>query len=187
MLLHSCKITRTLPCLADPEKIRIIAEISDEIHEAFPYLNAILKGCIYNHPALTLTIKKDGKLFTLHAHHITLAKIEDEKEAEEILGWLRDMINKTYEKRDQIELNYSMSAELKALDIFKLLPGTNCKKCGELTCLAFAVKVVGRDTEIVRCNPLFSEKYQGKKNVLIELLQAAGHEIPKEFLDSKEG
>jgi len=187
MLLHSYKITRTLPCLADPEKIRVIAEISDEIHEVFPYLNAILKGCIYNHPALTLTIKKDGKLFTLHAHHITLAKIEDEKEAEEILDWLRDMINKTYEKRDQIELNYSMSAELKALDIFKLLPGTNCKKCGELTCLAFAVKVVGRDTEIVRCNPLFSEKYQGKKNVLIELLQAAGHEIPNEFLDSKGG
>jgi ArsR family metal-binding transcriptional regulator len=136
MLLNSYKITRVLPCLADPEKIRVIAEISDEIHEVFPYLNAILKGCIYNHPALTLTIKKDGKLFTLHAHHITLAKIEDEKEAEEILKWLKDLINETYEKRDRIEPNYSMAAELKALDIFKLLPGTNCKKCGELTCLA---------------------------------------------------
>ncbi len=185
MLLHSFQITRVLPCLADPEKIRVIAEISDEIHEVFPYLNATLKGCIYNHPALTLTIKKDGKLFTLHAHHITLAKIEDEKEAEEILKWLQDLINETYEKRDKIEPNYSMTAELKALDIFKLLPGTNCKKCGELTCLAFAVKLVGRDTEIIRCNPLFSEKYQAKRNLLIELLQAAGHEISNEFLDSK--
>jgi ArsR family metal-binding transcriptional regulator len=187
MLLSSYNITRILPCLADPEKIRVIAEVSGEIYEAFPYLNAILKGCIYNHPALTLTIKKDGKLYTLHAHHITLAKIEDEKEAEEILKWLRDLINEAYEKRDQIEPNYSMTAELKALDIFKLLPGTNCKKCGELTCLAFAVKLVGRDTEITKCDPLFSEKYQGKKNVLIELLQAAGHEIPSEFLDSKGG
>lgn len=187
MLLSSYKITRTLPCLADPEKIRVIADVSGEIHEVFPYLNAILKGCIYNHPALTLTIKKDGKLFTLHAHHITLAKIEDEKEAEEILRWLRDLINQTYEKRDQIEPNYSMAAELKALDIFKLLPGTNCKKCGELTCLAFAVKLIGRDTEITKCDPLFSEKYQAKKDVLIELLQAAGHEIPNEYLDSKGG
>jgi ArsR family metal-binding transcriptional regulator len=177
MLLNSYKITRTLPCLADPEKIRVIAEISDEIHEVFPYLNTILKGCIYNHPALTLTIKKDGKLLTLHAHHITLAKIEDEKEAEEILAWLRDLINGTYEKRDQIEPNYSMTAELKALDIFKLLPATNCKKCGELTCLAFAVKLVGRDTEISKCDPLFSEKYQEKRNVLLEVLQAAGYEV----------
>ena len=55
-----------------------------------------------------------------------------------------------------------MAAELKALDIFKLLPGTNCKKCGEPTCLAFAVKLVGRDIEITKCDPLFSEKYQEK-------------------------
>jgi ArsR family metal-binding transcriptional regulator len=116
-------------------------------------------------------------LFTLHAHHITLAKIEDQKEAEEILGWLRDLINESYEKRDQIEPNYSMTAELKALDIFRLLPGTNCRKCGELTCLAFAVKLVGRDTEITKCDPLFSEKYQGKRNVLLEILQAAGYEV----------
>ena len=91
MLLHSYKITRTLPCLADPMKIRVIAEVSDEIHEVFPYLNAVLKGCIYNHPANTLTIRKDQKLITLHALHITLAKIEDEKEAEELLKWLRDL------------------------------------------------------------------------------------------------
>ena len=177
MFLEEIKITEIMPCLADPEKIRVIAEISDEIHEVFPYLNAILKGCIYNHPALTLTIKKDGKLFTLHAHHITLAKIEDEKEAEEILKWLKDLINKTYEEREQIEPNYSMAAELKALDIFKLLPGTNCKKCGELTCLAFAVKLVGREIEIGKCVPLFLEKYQGKRKILFEILQNAGFDV----------
>jgi ArsR family metal-binding transcriptional regulator len=170
--------------LADPEKIRVIAEISGEIHEVFPYLNATLKGCIYNHPALTLTIKKDGKLFTLHAQHITLAKIEDEKEAEEILKWLKDLINETYEKRDKIEPNYSKGADLKALDIFRLLPGTNCRKCGELTCLAFAVKLVGQEIEIRKCVPLFSEEYQEKRNVLVELLHAAGFEVPPEFLES---
>ncbi len=131
MLLQSYKITRILPCLADPEKIRVIAELSDEIHEIFPYLNATIKGCIYNHPANTLTVKKDGKLLTLRFNHITLAKVEDKKEAEEILQQLKDLINETYQNRDQIEPNYSKGADLKALDIFKLLPGTNCKRCGE--------------------------------------------------------
>ncbi len=176
MLLHSHQITRILPCLADPEKIRVIADISGEIHEVFPYLNATLKGCIYNHPANTLTIKKDGKMFTLHAHHITLAKIEDEKEAEEILIWLRDLINETYENRDRIEPNFSKGAELKALDIYKLLPGTSCRKCGELTCLAFAVKLVGQEIEIMRCTPLFLEEYQEKREVLFDLLRATGYE-----------
>jgi ArsR family metal-binding transcriptional regulator len=186
MFLNSYKITRTLPCLADPEKIRVIAEVSGEIYEAFPYLNAILKGCIYNHPALTLTIKKDGKLFTLHAHHITLAKIEDEKEAEETLIWLKNLINETYEHRDRIEPNFSKGAVLKALDIFKLLPGTNCRNCGELTCLAFAVKLVGREIDIGKCVPLFSDELKGKRKVLLELLQAAGYEVPGTYLEIKE-
>jgi len=187
MLLNSYKIARVLPCLADPEKIRVIAEISDEIHEVFPYLNAVLKGCIYNHPALTLTIKKDGKLLTLHFQHITLAKIEDEKEAEEILKWLRDLINETYENRDKIEPNYSKGAELKALDIFRLLPGTNCRKCGELTCLAFAVKLVGQEIGITSCIPLFSEEFKEKRKVLLELLHDAGFEVPAGSFDSEEG
>ncbi|MBP1697411.1 MAG: Fe-S cluster protein [Deltaproteobacteria bacterium] len=178
MLLTSYKINRVLPCLADPMKIRVIADVSEEIHEVFPYLNATLKGCIYNHAANTLTIRKDQVLITLHALHITLAKIEDEKEAEELLAWLRDLINETHENRNQIEPNYSMAAELKALDLFKLLPGTNCKQCGEPTCLAFAVKLAGRDIEIRKCDPLFSEKYQEKQKVLFELLHAAGFEIP---------
>ena len=187
MLLHSYKITRVLPCLADPEKIRVIAETPDEIHEVFPYLNATLKGCIYNHPALTLTIKKDQKLITLHVRHITLAKIEDENEAEGLLKWLKDLINETYERRDMIEPNYSKGADLKALDIYKLLPGTNCKKCGELACLAFAVKLVSEGIDIMKCSPLFSGEHEGKQRVLLELLHAAGYNVSIAFSDSGGG
>jgi ArsR family metal-binding transcriptional regulator len=133
-----------------------------------------------------LTIKKDGKLFTLHAHHITLAKIEDEKEAEEILIWLKSLINETYEHRDRIEPNFSKGAELKALDIYKLLPGTNCKKCGELTCLAFAVKLVGQEISIEKCVPLFSDELKGKRKVLLDLIHAAGYEVPGTYLEFKE-
>ena len=178
MLLHSCKITRILPCIADPEKIRVIAEVSDEIHEVFPYLNAVIKGCIYNHPALTLTIRNEEKLITLHAKHVTMTLIEDEKEAEEILDWLIDLINQTYQNRNQIEPNYSEGDQLKPSDIQKLLPGTNCKKCGFRSCLTFAFKLVDQKIEIEKCPPLFLEEYNEKRKVLPEMLQAAGYHIP---------
>jgi ArsR family metal-binding transcriptional regulator len=186
MLLHSCKIIRILPCIADPEKIRVIAELSDEVHELFPYLNAILKGCIYNHAALTLTIRNEEKLVTLHANHVTLTLIEDEKEAQEILDRLKDLINETYRNRDQIEPNYSEGDHLKPSDIQRLLPGTNCKKCGFRSCLAFAFKLVDQKIEIEKCPPLFSEEYNEKRKVLLEMLQSAGYHIPiKE--DAKNG
>ena len=185
MLLNSCKITRILPCIADPEKIRVIAEVSDEIHEIFPYLNAIIKGCIYNHPALTLTIRNEEKLITLHANHVTMTLIEDEKEAYEMLNWLKDLINQTYENRDQIEPNYSEGDQLKPSNIQKLLPGTNCRECGFRSCLAFAFKLVDEKIEIVKCTPLFSDQFKEKRKVLLEILQHAGLKVPSEFLESE--
>ena len=40
---------------------------------------------------------------------------------------------------------------LKGLDIFKLLPKTNCKKCGSPTCMAFAMKVAQGGIELGKC------------------------------------
>lgn len=40
---------------------------------------------------------------------------------------------------------------LKALDIFKLLPKTNCKKCGCPTCLAFAMKLAQKQASLDQC------------------------------------
>lgn len=84
MLLKGLQITHVLPCLADPEKIRTIVQLSDNIHEVLPYLNATLKGAIYNHAAGILTFKKDGAMITLYPKTVTLAKIDDEAHSRDI-------------------------------------------------------------------------------------------------------
>jgi acetyl-CoA decarbonylase/synthase complex subunit gamma len=40
---------------------------------------------------------------------------------------------------------------LKGLDIFKLTPKTNCKECGNPTCMAFAMKVAQGSIEVGKC------------------------------------
>jgi acetyl-CoA decarbonylase/synthase complex subunit gamma len=40
---------------------------------------------------------------------------------------------------------------LKGLDIFKLTPKTNCKECGEPTCMAFSMKVAQGSVSIDKC------------------------------------
>ncbi|MDY6965056.1 MAG: (Fe-S)-binding protein [Halobacteriota archaeon] len=50
------------------------------------------------------------------------------------------------------------------MEIYQLLPKTNCKKCGESTCMAFGVNLLSRRAEISQCTPLLEEeKY--KKNL----------------------
>ncbi|MCS7096960.1 MAG: acetyl-CoA decarbonylase/synthase complex subunit gamma [Candidatus Methanomethylicia archaeon] len=45
------------------------------------------------------------------------------------------------------------------IEIYNLLPRTNCGKCGEANCMAFAVKVSNLETAIEECPPLLEEKY----------------------------
>ncbi len=50
---------------------------------------------------------------------------------------------------------------LTGLDIFKLLPKTNCKKCGKPTCLAFAMQMAQKKASLDEC-PDVSEESKGK-------------------------
>ena len=47
------------------------------------------------------------------------------------------------------------------MEIYMLLPKTNCKKCGLPTCMAFAVGFLGREKKVDNCTPLLGvEKYK---------------------------
>ena len=50
---------------------------------------------------------------------------------------------------------------LTGLDIFKLLPKTNCKKCGMPTCLAFAMALAQKRAKLEDC-PDVSEEAKEK-------------------------
>ena len=50
---------------------------------------------------------------------------------------------------------------LSGIQIFKLLPKTNCGECGTPTCLAFAMNLASGKAELDAC-PYVSEEGQGK-------------------------
>jgi len=50
---------------------------------------------------------------------------------------------------------------LTGIEIFKLLPKTNCKECGEPTCLAFAMKLAAGKAELSKC-PYVSDEAKAK-------------------------
>ena len=57
------------------------------------------------------------------------------------------------------------------MEIYKLLPKTNCKKCGEQTCMSFAFKLINREKKLEDCTPLFEEKkYEKQREKLIDCL-----------------
>lgn len=71
---------------------------------------------------------------------------------------------------------------LSGMQIYKLLPRTNCKECDYPTCLAFAMKLAAKQVELAAC-PYVSEESKGQLEaasqppIRLVTLKADGHEI----------
>ena len=67
--------------------------------------------------------------------------------------------------------------ELSPIEVYRLLPRTNCGECGEKNCMAFAAKVVNREISIDKCPLLLKEEFREAYEKLKELLAPAIREV----------
>jgi ArsR family metal-binding transcriptional regulator len=134
--------------------LRCYAALEADLTEALPYVNTALKGFQYHREPPSLTLKLPGKLVTLSPRMIAINIVKDETEAEEILAWLKQKINDIWERRGEMEPSFERAPPPRVLDILKQLPMTNCRRCGEPTCMVFAVKVSQGDRTPEQCPAL---------------------------------
>jgi acetyl-CoA decarbonylase/synthase complex subunit gamma len=67
--------------------------------------------------------------------------------------------------------------ELSPIDVYKLLPKTNCKECDEENCMAFATKIVNREVQIDQCPPLLKKENEKAYGQLKEMLKPPVKEV----------
>ena len=175
MLLHKYDLKIVLSeCNPSFLKVNAIADLSEDIGEILPYLNTALKGLQYYAEEKILTAKRGGRLITFRPRQIALTKLEDEKEAREVMEELKQIVNETFANKDHIEPTYTSRRIPRPLDIFKLLPGKNCKECGEITCMAFALKLINDEVEWKQCPLLLTKEFEANRLKLSEIFPGNG-------------
>jgi len=138
--------------------VHCFAHLEQDVSQALPYLNAVLGGFEYVKDPPAVTFKSQGKLITVHGRKIAINALKDESEAVKIVEWLKGEINEAWDKRDEIEPCYQGMPRPVIFDILKLLPKTNCRDCGEPTCMVFATKVAEGAKDPVNCTGLGAQE-----------------------------
>ena len=177
-LLRSYEINAVLPCLAEEGKYRVKAILTDDVREVLPYLNAVLEKASLSSSGASLMFRERGRIIAVWPREFTASKVTDEKDAREIFNTLRGKINDCWERRGEITPDYTRRGGVGALDMVKLLPLTNCRRCGEATCLALAVKIEQEEKTMAVCAELHTPAHAEKRRTLAELLSAAGYTVP---------
>ncbi len=175
MLLSKYDLKMVLSeCNLSSQKVNAIVDLSEDISEVLPYLNTVLKGLQYHAGERFLTVKRKGHVITFWPRQIAVTKLEDEKEAREVVEELKEIVNETHANKNHIKPTYTSRPIPRPLDIFKLLPGKNCKECGEPTCMAFALRLMNNDLEWKQCPLLLTEEFDGSRRKLSEIFSDNG-------------
>ncbi|HLE23742.1 MAG TPA: (Fe-S)-binding protein [Anaerolineales bacterium] len=158
MLIDSFEVeVFTPPCEPGAERFAARAHLVADISEVLPLLNATLKGAVYLPQANALTWKKGGHNVAFHVFDIATSNAADRGEAERELRSLVDLVNLTWERRAEIEPDYQTRQRPAAIALFRLLPQTNCKQCGQPTCFTFALQLAASQANLEACPVIFDE------------------------------
>jgi ArsR family metal-binding transcriptional regulator len=140
--------------------VHCFAHLEQDVSEAIPYLNAALGGFNVTKDPPSVTFRSQGKLITVHGKKIAVNALRDEEEAKKIVEWLKREINEAWEKREEIEPTWESLPRPQVFEILKMLPKTNCRECGEPTCMVFSVAISEGVKGVEDCPPLSREARQ---------------------------
>jgi ArsR family metal-binding transcriptional regulator len=162
----------TPPCEPGAERFSTVARLAVDISEALPLLNATLRGAVYHQEANALTWKKGGHNITFHAFEIATSNVADRDVAIKEIDGLVQLVNRTWERRSEIIPSYQARRRPTPMDVYKLLPQTNCKLCGEQTCFNFALKLCAGQHQLADCpvlsEPDYRERWQRLELIVID-------------------
>ena len=157
------------PCMADETRVRLTAHISGDLTEALPYLNATMPQACFNPGSPSLTFMEEQRLITLYPWKVMIGKAEDLVDGWRALESVRRLVNSVWARRASISPSCEARSKPPLLALYRLLPQTNCKACGDATCMAFAARLWKGTAAPSECSPLYSREYANLRDLLVEL------------------
>jgi ArsR family metal-binding transcriptional regulator len=160
-------VVESVPCEPGSTEVGAIVHLNVDISPVMPYLNRTLRGAVYVDQAPSLAWKKGGRNVAFWPYKIAIGHLKDRAHAEQVAQGLVDLVNRTWARREEIEPYYEMRRRPGPLEVYQLLPRTNCKDCGQPTCFVFASKLVMGQVALDAC-PILHEPEQAPQRAQLE-------------------
>jgi ArsR family metal-binding transcriptional regulator len=140
-----------------------------DIAEVLPYINAEVDRGEFLPEVPVLVYKEGGRKYSLRPGELAVSNISDRSEATRVVSAFIRKINSTWERRDEITPSYATYEKPRVLDIYKLLPRTNCRECGDSTCMAFAARLSEGKAALSDCPSLGCDECSEAVSMLREM------------------
>jgi len=122
-----------------------------DVSKLFPYFNAVVHGAQFYETPVYIKFILDDHLCAFYPTEGAFTPVRDFGTAVSFLDTLCAFVMDIHRRRADIIPNHRKYKPVSVLDIYKLLPGTNCRMCGFATCMAFAGALSRKRTSLDGC------------------------------------
>jgi ArsR family metal-binding transcriptional regulator len=150
--------------------VRVI--LPADISPSFTYLNTVLDDTIYDHENSILIGTSNRRRYAFRPHEIHIGMVADPSEAPSIVDEVVKLVNRVWQEREHITPSLRERKLPTVYDIYKLLPGTNCRECGYPTCLACAADIRNGVISLDACPLLSRPEYQQNREQILTLFSS---------------
>ena len=144
------------PCLADPERFKVVAKTDKNLEGILPILFLAVSNARYSEASRTMSYSFDRHNVVVgYNGEVAVTFIKDDDELKELTKKITDLLNRglAYHAAHP-KIPGGLVEEKKKLNpmaIYKKLPLTNCKECGESGCYVFASKLYMGERSVEDC------------------------------------
>jgi ArsR family metal-binding transcriptional regulator len=140
--------------------------LTRDISAILPYLNTLFDNTRYDHDNRILICDMNNRGYAFRSLDIRVSGIVDVADVPQAAKEVVDRVNQVWRERDQITPSYSERKLPTVIDIYQLLPRTNCKQCNYVTCLAFAAELRTDPGLLAQCQPLLQSEHARNREKL---------------------
>ncbi len=159
-------------CVPGAGRYGVELSLPNDISAVFPYLNTVMANARYDHENRTLVLREPNQAYAFRPKEIRIARANDFSQARQLAADLVEKVNRVWQERDKITPRLTERKIPAVMDIYKLLPRTNCRKCGYATCMAYAADLSQGMTQLGECPPLAEPEYAKNREKLSALISS---------------
>ncbi|GAB6904609.1 Transcriptional regulator, LuxR family [Desulfosarcina cetonica] len=126
-------------------------EVGCDLSPLFPFINAVAAHAQFYDRPVYIKFLLEERLCAFYPHQGAFTPVRTMADALTFLPRLLDFITDIATRCARITPNHKTYKPVSAVDIYRLLPGTNCRRCGLATCLAFAAALSRGRTAMEKC------------------------------------
>lgn len=141
-------------------------KLDSDISPLFPYINAVVEDSQYFDKPRYIRFTLNGVRWALYPDYGSALPFETLDQAREYLDDLITFLNDLYERKETITPDTKVYKPVPVMDIYRLLPGTNCRECQFAACMAFAAALSKGEVPYSRCPQLADPE---KEKALLEM------------------